>query len=400
MNRLLIAAFVSFTIAGLAHAQDEATDNETVWLQSAAKEGAVLKGPNEIPAFLVRVAGAKASVASLTVDVPCGGRVVAMTPARETTLVRAPADRSARVTFGKWKVLHVAVFDEDEQKVFEGAVARPLARVYLNVRPGWDEARCTKAIETLGVVARAIAGNANDLETARRLPAQQDDRICAALLQEALGNGTPAPAAPVESAPSACAEDEIADLLARLEKLAFDNKRVDCVESHARGSHYYTVDQVIRVVKGFSFGEGRVKAVAALAPRIVDRENFSRIYEALTFGSEKDQVRAIEKKLGPPAGAAVLCPDADLGELLERLKKEAFDDGRAKLLASMASSRCFACDQVAKIVKTFTFGDGQVKSVKILLPRIVDRENFDKIYDSVTFEGDKERIRKLEKASR
>ncbi len=111
-------------------------------------------------------------------------------------------------------------------------------------------------------------------------------------------------------------------------------------------------------------------------------------------------MREIEKKLGPPIGGNAACTDAETGEIVARLEKEAFDDGRAKLLESASAGRTFVCQQAARIVKTFTFGDGQVKAVKILLPRIADRENFAKIYDVVTFESDREKIRKLEKAAR
>ena len=111
-------------------------------------------------------------------------------------------------------------------------------------------------------------------------------------------------------------------------------------------------------------------------------------------------MREIEKKLGPPIGGNAACTDAETSEIVARLEKEAFDDGRVKVLESASAGRTFVCQQVAKLVKTFTFGDGQVKAVKVLLPRISDRENFARIYDVVTFESDRERIKKLEKAAR
>jgi hypothetical protein len=97
-------------------------------------------------------------------------------------------------------------------------------------------------------------------------------------------------------------------------------------------------------------------------------------------------------------GAA--CSEADLEEILARLGKASFDDGRTRMLESFAADRSFTCDQVVRLVGTFTFGDGQVRAVRILNPRIIDRQNFFKIYDVFTFDSDKDRVRAIETGSR
>jgi hypothetical protein len=401
MRRSLLAVISVLAFTGPALAQerapaDEVPSNEASWLRTAAREGSAQRSSQGVAWYLTRVVAleAEATTPALFVDLPGGGRVVALSPARETKLVRIPADRPVRLSYGDWKVLEISVFDEKDRKLFEGAVARPLARMYLNVRPDWDDVRSAAAAEVLSLIARAASGNDAALDAARKLPAQQDDRVAQALLAEVLGRAAP------RGALEPCTEEEIGELLGRLKGLAFDDKRNELLESHASG-HRYTCAQVVRVAKLFSFDEGKLKAIGLVNARIVDRKNFVRLYDVFSFDSARDELRKLERQFPADAGAApTACPDVELEEILARLRKASFDDGRAKTLESAATERGFTCAQVVQLVKTFSFGDGQVNAVRILNPRIVDRQNFFKIYDAFTFDSDKDRVRAIEKEPR
>lgn len=408
-SAIVAAALVALVgLGGRAKGQDEASTNEVNWLQTAARDGSVQKGPSGVPFFLARLAGPPPTFApDLVVDLPAAGHLVVVTPERETSLVRVDAAKATWVSFRKHKVLHVALFDDAQQKIFEGAIARPGARVYLNVRPGWDGDRCQRALETLALLARAASGDDAALDKAQKLPQAQDDRVAAALLAEVCGRPAPgspgAPPAPkAEPDLVALTDAELQDLLGSLAKVPFDDKKLPVLDSHATGRHAYTVEQASRIAKTFSFDKGKVSALEILAPRILDRENFFRLYDLIQFDDGKKALKAVEKKLGarPQGDAPVACTKEDLDEIQRRLAKEPFDQGKLPVLTSASASRSFTCEQAARLVKSFAFGEGQVGAVKVLLPHLRDRENFFKVVDAITFETDKAKARQLEKESR
>lgn len=114
----------------------------------------------------------------------------------------------------------------------------------------------------------------------------------------------PAPPPPVQEAPKGCANSSPmrdADWRALKDSVAkesFSPGKLDLVKTAAR-SNCLTVDQVGQILDLFTFGEHKVRAVAAFKPALVDPKNGFRLYDRFTFAADKKKVRAILEELAP-----------------------------------------------------------------------------------------------------
>jgi hypothetical protein len=52
------------------------------------------------------------------------------------------------------------------------------------------------------------------------------------------------------------------------------------------------------VIRRLSFSSDKLRALELLAPRMVDRQNAFKIYDAFTFSSDKEKARAILRRNG------------------------------------------------------------------------------------------------------
>ena len=67
-----------------------------------------------------------------------------------------------------------------------------------------------------------------------------------------------------------------------------------------------------------------------------------------------------------------------------------FKDNKFEIL-EIASIGCFySCAQTAHMMRIFSFGDEQLKALRMMAPRIVDPQNAAVIYNVLTFDSEKE----------
>ena len=81
--------------------------------------------------------------------------------------------------------------------------------------------------------------------------------------------------------------------------------------------------------------------------------------------------------------------DASFSRLYNKVKNATFDDNKFDLI-EVASLGCYySCAQTARMMKLFTFGDKQLKVLRLMAPHIVDPENAITIYNVLTFDSEK-----------
>lgn len=90
--------------------------------------------------------------------------------------------------------------------------------------------------------------------------------------------------------PAAMTSQQFGDFVLELKKQAFDRERLALLREVA-GESWFTTDQVIQSMNLFSFSNEKIAAGAAMYPRVVDRENWYRVYSTLTFSSDQEKLR-------------------------------------------------------------------------------------------------------------
>ena len=67
--------------------------------------------------------------------------------------------------------------------------------------------------------------------------------------------------------------------------------------------------------------------------------------------------------------------DASFAKLYNKVESATFDDNKFDLL-EMASLGCYySCEQTARVMRLFSFGDKQLKVLSMMAPRIVDPQS-------------------------
>lgn len=80
-------------------------------------------------------------------------------------------------------------------------------------------------------------------------------------------------------------------LLVRVRGAPFSSEKLAAVQDAARW-HWFTAEQIARIVGELAFSPDRTQAIEILAPRLVDPQNGAVILDRLTFSSERDSARA------------------------------------------------------------------------------------------------------------
>ena len=106
--------------------------------------------------------------------------------------------------------------------------------------------------------------------------------------------------------------------------------------------------------------------------------------------------------VGPkvPIGYGYCLDDASFSILYNKVKNASFDDNKFDLL-QVASLGCYySCAQTARMMRVFTFGDKQLKALRMMAPRIVDPQNATDIYNVLTFDSEKSEAGEIIRNSR
>lgn len=82
-------------------------------------------------------------------------------------------------------------------------------------------------------------------------------------------------------------------------------------------------------------------------------------------------------------------------ELCQRVKEKPFKDGRLDVLRNAARQSDFTCDEIVQLMKIFNSDDERLEALVILEPTIIDRQNVDRIINSMTFISGEEKARNI-----
>ena len=77
----------------------------------------------------------------------------------------------------------------------------------------------------------------------------------------------------------------------------------------------------------------------------------------------------------------------------KEMKNEPFKDDRMKLLNAALACSDFTSAQCLQLTKLYTFDDDRMEIMKIMYPRIVDKEAFFTVINTLTFSSSKEKMK-------
>ena len=76
----------------------------------------------------------------------------------------------------------------------------------------------------------------------------------------------------------------------------------------------------------------------------------------------------------------------------DNVKNEPFEKDRIALINAALASSDFTADQCLQLVKFYAFDNERMKIMKMIYPRIVDKEAFFMVINSLTFSSNKKKM--------
>ena len=102
----------------------------------------------------------------------------------------------------------------------------------------------------------------------------------------------PPPSPPPPAGPQPIAESALVSLIGAVQKATFGDDQVDVLRT-AAAHNSFTCAQVVRLVAPLAHSTDKVDGIKVLAPKVLDPENAHLIEDALTFSSDKEEVRKL-----------------------------------------------------------------------------------------------------------
>lgn len=99
--------------------------------------------------------------------------------------------------------------------------------------------------------------------------------------------------------------------------------------------------------------------------------------------------------MAPPPPVQVAMDAARFRKLLAQVKGAAFEDERQTVLSTAARRNWFNCAQLGQIVDVISFADEKVAAVRVIAPKLVDRENSHEVLGKFTFDDDRAEAAKI-----
>lgn len=97
----------------------------------------------------------------------------------------------------------------------------------------------------------------------------------------------------------------------------------------------------------------------------------------------------------PPQPQVYPISEPQLQNLMQAIQKESFGDGKLRVLEAAAPTQYFLVPQVQKILQKFSFGEDKLDAVRLLWPRVLDRENSYQLYQSFSFPAEKDELKNI-----
>jgi hypothetical protein len=105
-------------------------------------------------------------------------------------------------------------------------------------------------------------------------------------------NAIPIPHENEYNTPLPISDSDFNGLVESVKSEGFDSDKIGII-TIAADYHYFTVEQVLRLVNLFVMSDSKIDVVKITYPNVIDKNNSHRLISAFTFSSDKEEVKKI-----------------------------------------------------------------------------------------------------------
>jgi Domain of unknown function (DUF4476) len=87
--------------------------------------------------------------------------------------------------------------------------------------------------------------------------------------------------------------------------------------------------------------------------------------------------------------------EEDFSQLIESIKNESFEDDQLSIVELSSRYNFYTVSQVVRVINEFSYSSGQLKSLELLYPKVVDPNNSSQILNAFSYSSDKEKAKEI-----
>lgn len=127
------------------------------------------------------------------------------------------------------------------------------------------------------------------------------------------------------------------------------------------------------------------------------REAYDELNDIRALIAEAPEVRGYQNPGPVPPPPPVYHPisEAKLQKVMNAMSRESFAKDKMKVLEEVAGGNYFLVGQVQQVLKQFQFSKDRLQAVRLMWPRVLDRENGFQLYGSFQFSNDKAELKRI-----
>ncbi|MBK7443606.1 MAG: DUF4476 domain-containing protein [Bacteroidetes bacterium] len=166
------------------------------------------------------------------------------------------------------------------------------------------------------------------------------------------------------------------------------NHFVEIYTDRMQHSGYYTTTQKVRIYSGYVY----IKP-ASLVHGVID--NFGRffiksvqdiaIYDNQYYEPYYPDYQQYNQPVTPVCAVTTAMPQPVFDQLLQTLKNQWFDDTRLNVAKQAMANNWFTAEQVARLMREFSFESSKLELAKYAYAHVVDKPNYFVVYDEFWF---------------
>ncbi len=104
---------------------------------------------------------------------------------------------------------------------------------------------------------------------------------------------------------------------------------------------------------------------------------------------------AVVVQVVPPAPVSACGPESDLQSLSSAIEEESFSAGKLRTLEDAMQARGVCVDHAVRLIKLYDFEADKLNALKLMAPRLTDRQNKFKIYKAFDFDSSRDEAKKI-----
>ena len=158
--------------------------------------------------------------------------------------------------------------------------------------------------------------------------------------------------------------------------------------------NYFTSYQASKLIEIVVAESNRLELAKLSYRSITDRNNFSQVYNLLSYQSSKDELTAYINNYGGGSGTKTPMSDSEFNTLYQNIQLQFLPGAKMSALTSAFNNNTyyFTCAQAKQLIVMVSLESNRLQLAKLAYRTITDRANFTQVYDVLNSQASRDEL--------